>query len=81
LLLYVDDIILTTSSATLLQQTIFALKQEFTMKDLRPLHHFLGVSILHQADGLFLTQRQFALNILERADIVDCKPILTSVDT
>jgi hypothetical protein len=57
LLLYVDDIILTTSSATLLQQTIFALKQEFTMKDLGLLHHFLGVSILHQANGLFLTQR------------------------
>jgi hypothetical protein len=36
LLLYVDDIILTISSATLLQQTISALKQEFIMKDLSP---------------------------------------------
>jgi hypothetical protein len=35
------------------------------MKDLGPLHHFLGVSIQHQTDGLLLTQRQFALNILE----------------
>jgi hypothetical protein len=65
LLLYVDDIVLTASSAALLQQTISALKQEFTMKDLGPLHHFLGVSVQHQADGLFLTQRQFALDILE----------------
>jgi hypothetical protein len=65
LLLYVDDIILTASSATLLQQTISALKQEFAMKDLEPLHHFLGVSVQHQADGHFLTQRQFALDILE----------------
>jgi hypothetical protein len=56
LLLYVDDIVLTASSATLLQQTISAIKQEFTMKDLRPLHHFLGVSVLHQDDGLFLTK-------------------------
>jgi hypothetical protein len=81
LLLYIDDIILTASSAALLQQIISALKQEFTMKDLGPLHHFLGVSVQHQTDRLFLTQRQFALNILERASMVDCKPILTPVDT
>jgi hypothetical protein len=81
LLLYVDDIVLTTSSATLLQQTISALKQEFAMKDLGPLHHFLGVSVQHQASGLFLTQCQFALDILERAGMVDCKPVSTPVDT
>jgi hypothetical protein len=65
LLLYVDDIVLTASSATILHQTISALKREFTIKDLGPLHHFLGVSIQYQADGLFLTQCQFALDILE----------------
>jgi hypothetical protein len=81
LLLYVDDIILTASSAALLQQTISALKQEFAMKDLGPLHHFLGISVQHQANGLFLTQRQFALYILERASMVDCKSVSTPVDT
>jgi hypothetical protein len=65
LLLYVDDIVLTASSVALLQQTISALKQEFAMKDLGPLHHFIGVSVQHQADELFLTQRQCALDILE----------------
>jgi hypothetical protein len=81
LLLYVDSIVLTASSVTLLQQTISALKREFVMKDLGSLHHFLGVSIQHQADRLFLTQRQFALDILERAGMVDCKSVSTSVDT
>jgi hypothetical protein len=80
LLLYVDDIVLTVFSVALLQQTISALKQEFAMKDLKPLQHFLGVSVQHQADGLFLTQRQFALDIIERAGMVDCKPVLTLVD-
>jgi hypothetical protein len=80
LLLYIDDIVLITSSATLLQQTISTLKLEFTMMDLGPLHHFLGVSVQHQADGHFLTQRQFALDILERVGMVDCKLVLTSVD-
>jgi hypothetical protein len=81
LLLYVNDIVLTASNTTLLQQTISTLKQEFAMKDLGPLHHFLGVSVQHQADAHFLTQRQFALDILERAGMVDCKPASTSVHT
>jgi hypothetical protein len=55
LLLYIHDIVLTASSTTLLQHIISALKREFTMKDNGPLHHFLGVSVQHQANGLFLT--------------------------
>jgi hypothetical protein len=55
--LYIDDIVLTASSTTLLQKTISTLKQKFTMKDLGPLHYFLGVFVQHQADVLFLTQR------------------------
>jgi hypothetical protein len=81
LLLYVDDIVLTASSATLLQQTISILKREFAMKDLEPLHHFLGVFVQHQVDGFFLTQRQFAHDILERVDMVDYKLVSTLVDT
>jgi hypothetical protein len=57
LLLYVDDIILTTSSLELLQHTTTSLKQQFAMKDLDPLHHFLGVSVEQWSDDLFLHQR------------------------
>jgi hypothetical protein len=40
LLLYIDDIVLTASTADLLQRTITALQREFAMKDQGPLHHF-----------------------------------------
>jgi len=43
LLLYVDDIVLTASSQTFLHRIISALQQEFSMKDLGELHHFLGM--------------------------------------
>jgi hypothetical protein len=81
LLLYVDDIVLITSSIVLLQHTISTLKREFTMKDLSHLHHILGVSVQHQADGLFLTQYYFTLDILESTGMEDCKPVSTPVDT
>jgi hypothetical protein len=80
-LLYVDDIVLTTSSDTLLGCIIDLLHHEFTMKDLGNLHHFLGLSITRNRDGLFLCQRQHTLDILARAGMVDCQPCATPVDT
>ncbi|WVZ81045.1 hypothetical protein U9M48_028472 [Paspalum notatum var. saurae] len=40
LLVYVDDIVLTTSSSQLLRGIISALQREFSMSDLGQLHHF-----------------------------------------
>ena len=45
LLLYVDDIVLTASSAALLRRIIQALQREFSVKDLGELHHFLGMEV------------------------------------
>ena len=80
LLLYVDDIVLTASSQQLLQSIISSLQQEFAMKDLGQLHHFLGVTVEPRPSDL-LHQRQYALDILERAGMTDCKPCSTPVDT
>jgi hypothetical protein len=79
LLLYVD-IILTASSTELLRHTISALQREFTMKDLGPLHHFLGITVERRPAGLFLHQRTYTLDNLERAVMTDCKPCTTPVD-
>jgi hypothetical protein len=78
LLLYVDDIILTTSSMELLRRTVSALQREFTM-DLKPLHHFLGITIEHRSDGLSLHQRTYTLDILKHVVMADYKPCTTPV--
>ena len=65
LLLYVDDIVLTASSMDLLRQIISALQREFSMKDLGELHHFLGMHVQHRGTGLFLSQRQYMVDLLE----------------
>jgi hypothetical protein len=67
LLVYVDDIVLTASSEQLLRQTITALDHEFSLKDLGTLHYFLGVAIARSSDSMFLSQRQYILDIIERA--------------
>ncbi|GKB61491.1 retrovirus-related pol polyprotein from transposon TNT 1-94 [Tanacetum coccineum] len=81
LLLYVDDIILTTSSTTLLQHLIDSLHREFEMTDLGALNYFLGISVVRHSTCLFLSQRKYALQLLERAHMVNCNPSRTLVDT
>jgi hypothetical protein len=51
------------------------------MKDLGPLHHFLGVTVECRAYGLFFHQRHYAIDILERAYISDCKNCSMPIDT
>jgi hypothetical protein len=81
LLLYVDDIVLTASSTHLLRKVILALQREFAMKDLGALHHFLGMQVQRTSDGMVLSQRQYMLDILDRAGMAECKPCTTPVDT
>jgi hypothetical protein len=80
LLLYVDDIVLTTSSTMFLCRTISALHREFTMKDIGSLHHFLGITVERRSDVMFLHQHAYTLDIIKRAAMADCKSCTTSVD-
>nr|ABA94365.1 retrotransposon protein, putative, unclassified [Oryza sativa Japonica Group] len=80
LLLYVDDILLTASSTSLLQHITARLHSEFAMTDLGDLHFFLGISVTRSADGLFLSQRQYAVDLLRRAGMSECHPTATPVD-
>ncbi|GKE83152.1 ribonuclease H-like domain-containing protein, partial [Tanacetum coccineum] len=80
LLLYVDDIVLTASSEGLLQRIISSLHQEFAMTDLGALNYFLGISVMRDSSGLFLSQKKYAVEILEKTHMVKCHPSRTHVD-
>ncbi|GKV45074.1 hypothetical protein SLEP1_g52197 [Rubroshorea leprosula] len=77
LFLYVDDIILTGDNSHFLNEFIPQLSLEFAMKDMGPLHYFLGVEVQNDTHGLFLCQTRYAQKVLERAEMGDCKPIRT----
>lgn len=55
--------------------------REFAMKDLGPIHHFLGISVTRLASGLHLSQRQYILDILSHAGMRDCHSVTTPIDT
>ncbi|GKD76801.1 ribonuclease H-like domain-containing protein [Tanacetum coccineum] len=81
LLLYVNDIVLTASFEGLLQQIIGSLHQEFAMTDLGPLNYFMGIYVIRDSSGLFLSQKKYAIEILEKAHMVSCNPSRTPFDT
>nr|CAD1837078.1 unnamed protein product [Ananas comosus var. bracteatus] len=75
LLIYVDDIILTGPPNAPFNSLLASLHREFAMKDLGPLHIFLGIEARSNPDGLYLTQSKYILDILSRNSMPDCKPI------
>ncbi|GJV43557.1 ribonuclease H-like domain-containing protein [Tanacetum coccineum] len=81
LLLYVDDIIFTASSTSLLQRIISLLHAKFAMTDLGPLNYFLGISATRTTFGIFLSQIKYATEILKQAHMLNCNPCRTPIDT
>ncbi|GJS91334.1 ribonuclease H-like domain-containing protein [Tanacetum coccineum] len=81
LLLYVDDIVLTASFQPLLQRIIASLHQDFSMTDMGSLNYFLGISVTRDSSRMFLSQKKYDVEILERAHMANCNPSRTPVDT
>jgi hypothetical protein len=77
LLVYVDDIIVLSSSSPAIDRLVQGLRQEFVVKDLGPLHFFLGIEVARCSQGLTLTQRQYALDLLQRSGMLKCKAVDT----
>ncbi|GJT69328.1 ribonuclease H-like domain-containing protein [Tanacetum coccineum] len=59
----------------------FLIVAEFAMTDLGPLNYFLGIFVTRDSSGLFLSQKKYAVEILEKAHMVNCNPSRTPVDT
>jgi hypothetical protein len=77
LLLYVDDIVLTSNSTPFLDHLILQLSQVFDIKDLGTLHYFLGIQVVRTFENLLLTQTKYASDLLLKHHMVDSKPAKT----
>lgn len=76
LLLYVDDIIIAGNSLPFIDHLVFKLNATFDLKDLGLLAYFLGLQIEYTSQGLFVHQSKYALDLLTKFNMLDCKPCL-----
>ncbi|RVW98210.1 Retrovirus-related Pol polyprotein from transposon RE2 [Vitis vinifera] len=80
LVVYVDDIVITSSDQNGIQKLRQHLFTHFQTKGLGILKYFLGIEIAQSSSGVVLSQRKYALNILEETGMLDCKPVDTPMD-
>lgn len=64
LAVYVDDILVTRNSSDEILALKAALHTQFKIKDLGFLNYFLGIEVLHESNGVFMTQKKFSKELL-----------------
>ncbi len=75
IVIYVDDLIILGDSDAYISDLKKHLKQKFEVKDLGGLRYFLNIEVIQYPKGIWLLQRQYALNKLFEYGMTSCKPI------
>ena len=79
LLLYVDELFVTGVDGLIVDTKKF-LATKFEMKDLGMMHYFLGMEVWHNTNGISLGQGKYAVEILKRFKMMDCKAMTTPME-
>ena len=66
-----------TAKITQLKEHLFS---HFQTKDMRSLKYFLGIEVAQSGDGIVISQRKYALDILEETGIQNCGPVESPMD-
>jgi len=74
LLVYVDDIVLASNDTHACSEFKSYLHASFSIKDLGSLKYFLRIEVARGPNGLFLSQRKYALEIVDECGLLGAKP-------
>ncbi|KAL1218311.1 Retrovirus-related Pol polyprotein from transposon TNT 1-94 [Cardamine amara subsp. amara] len=73
--LYVDDLIYTSNSEAILVSFKSSMMMEFSMTDLGRMKYFLGVEVTQDEQGIFISQKKYAMETLNKFGMEDCNPV------
>jgi hypothetical protein len=76
-LIYVDDIIITSSSSDAIDTLLSNLHHDFAVKNLGSLKFFLGIKVLYTPNGAILSQQRYITDILHWTHMLEVKPVTT----
>ena len=79
LIVYVDDMIVTGDDAEEISKLQEQLATEFEMKNLGGLKYFIGIETARSRQGIFLSQKKYALDLLSEVGLLECKPADTPI--
>ena len=78
--MYVDDIIITGDDASGIILVKRDLGSSFDIKDLGLLRYFLGIEVARSHQGISLSQRKYALDLLQDTGMLGCRPASSPID-
>ncbi|MCO5580368.1 hypothetical protein L7F22_034235 [Adiantum nelumboides] len=78
--IYVDDLIIGGDALEDVEHVKALLGKQFDMRDLGELRYFLGIEMIHNEGGVWLSQKKYGLDMLMKYGMADCKPISTPLD-
>jgi hypothetical protein len=81
LLVYVDDIVATSSSPSAITAVLDDMCSKFALKDLGSLHYFLGIQLTRTPEGISLSQEKYVVEVLQKAGMHRRKPMKTPLST
>ncbi|XP_058211450.1 uncharacterized mitochondrial protein AtMg00810-like [Rhododendron vialii] len=73
-LVYVDDILITGNNLQEMEYLKSFLLKQFRIKDFGDLKYFLGIEFSRSKKGVFMSQRKYALDILQDAGLTGVRP-------
>lgn len=79
-LIYVDDLVIVGNDKDMVARFKAHLSKCFKMKDLGKLKYFLGIEIARGAEGMFLSQQKYVLDIVSEAGLLGGKPVATPME-
>jgi hypothetical protein len=80
LVVYVDDIVITGDDVEEIKRLKKMLARSFEVKDLGHLHYFLGIEVVYGAQGIYLSQRKYVLDLLSDTGMLGCRPASTPIE-
>jgi hypothetical protein len=80
LLLYMDDMIITSDDPEYIAFVKACLSDQFLMSDLCPLWYFLGIEISSTPEGFFLSQEKYIHDLLDRVSLTDHRTVETPME-
>ncbi|XP_019256443.1 PREDICTED: uncharacterized protein LOC109234851 [Nicotiana attenuata] len=77
---YVDDVILTGTDLEEINALKKFLHNKFKIKYPGKLHYFLGLEVFYKDDGVLISQRKFAIDLLKEYDCLGCTTVSSPLD-
>lgn len=78
--LYVDDMIYFGSSSSLIDGFKSEMMRNFEMTDLGLLKYVLGLEVIQGEDGIFISQKKHAEDLLKRFNMMSCEAAITPMN-